>query len=68
MVELLDRRLWESLKDGSSLNNSYLIQNLLTVDLRLEPLLVTVDLRLETYFTIEIYLRLKIYFTIDLIL
>ena len=52
---------WEPLKEGLSLNTSYLIQYLLTVDLRLETyftidswlmtwdLLLTVDLRLETY-------------------
>ena len=33
---------WEPLKEGLSLNDSYLIQYLLTV-----------DLRLETYFTID---------------
>ena len=33
---------WEPLKEGLSLNTSYLIQYLLTV-----------DLRLETYFTID---------------
>ena len=33
---------WEALKEGLSLNTSYLIQYLLTV-----------DLRLETYFTID---------------
>ena len=42
MVELGDRPLCEPLKEGLSLNTSYLIQYLLTV-----------DLRLETYFTID---------------
>ena len=38
---------WEPLKEGLSLNTSYLIQYLLTVDLRLETYF-TIDSRLKT--------------------
>ena len=59
--------LWrEPLKEGLSLNTSYLVQYLLTADLRLRlALLLTVDSRLETRFTIDSYLRLETCFTID---
>ena len=59
----------EPLKDGLSLNTSYLVHYLLTVDLRCRlSLLSTVDLRLETCLTIDSYLRIDTCFTIDFIL